>query len=123
MNINAKKAQDKLSQELSAAKLGKYAQAVAKPTLEALSTFCEQNEEFAQAVLQTDRTFAECVENAVKGAGESISDIEVYRRAVSFYFKGADVHFNMTIDLGDGSDSNETAKPPVSLSLDSLLDF
>lgn len=49
MNINAKKAQDKLSQELSAAKLGKYAQAVAKPTLEALKTFCEQNEEFAQA--------------------------------------------------------------------------
>ena len=42
MNINAKKAQDKLSQELSAAKLGKYAQAVAKPTLEALKTFCEQ---------------------------------------------------------------------------------
>ena len=41
MNINAKKAQDKLSQELSAAKLGKYAQAVAKPTLEALKTFCE----------------------------------------------------------------------------------
>lgn len=36
MNINAKKAQDKLSQELSAAKLGKYAQAVAKPTLEVL---------------------------------------------------------------------------------------
>ena len=52
MNINAKKAQDKLSQELSAAKLGKYAQAVAKPTLEVLKTFCEQNEEFAQAVLQ-----------------------------------------------------------------------
>lgn len=123
MNINAKKAQDKLSQELSVAKLGKYAQAVAKPTLEALSTFCEQNEEFAQAVLQTDRTFAECAENAVKGAGGSISDIEVYRRAVRFYFKGADVHFNMTIDLGDGSDSEETAKPPVSLSLDSLLDF
>lgn len=56
MNINAKKAQDKLSQELSAAKLGKYAQAVAKPTLETLKIFCEQNEEFAQAVLQTDRT-------------------------------------------------------------------
>lgn len=123
MNINTKKAQDKLSQELSAAKLGKYAQAVAKPTLEALKTFCEQNEEFAQAVLQTDRTFAECAENAVKGVRESISDIEVYRRAVRFYFKGADVHFNMTIDLGDGSDSEETAKPPVSLSLDSLLDF
>ena len=105
MNINAKKAQDKLSQELSAAKLGKYAQAVAKPTLEAL------------------KTFAECAENAVKGVRESISDIEVYRRAVSFYFKGADVHFNMTIDLGDGSDSEETAKPPVSLSLDGLLDF
>ena len=53
MNINAKKAQDKLSQELSVAKLGKRAQVVAKPTLEALKTFCEQNEEFAQAVLRT----------------------------------------------------------------------
>lgn len=70
MNINAKKAQDKLSQELSAAKLGKYAQAVAKPTLEALSTFCEQNEEFAQAVLQTDRTFAECAETLSRVQGE-----------------------------------------------------
>lgn len=30
MNINAKKAQDKLSQELSVAKLGKRAQVVAK---------------------------------------------------------------------------------------------
>ena len=83
MNINAKKAQDKLSQELSAAKLGKYAQAVAKPTLEVLKTFCEQNEEFAQAVLQTDRTFAACGENAVKGVRESISDIEVYYTAFS----------------------------------------
>lgn len=73
--------------------------------------------------MQTDRTFAECVENAVKGTGGGISDIEVYRRAVSFYFKGADVHFNMTIDLGDGSDDEETVRPSVSLSLDSLLDF
>ena len=60
MNINAKKAQDKLSQELSAAKLGKYAQAVAKPTLEALKTFCErvsEQNEFAQAVLRDGHDF------------------------------------------------------------------
>jgi|GEM_PF-247541 hypothetical protein len=124
INITAKKAQKKLSDELSAANLSRRAQVIAEPTLEALNTFCEQNEEFAQAVLQTDKTFAECAENAVKGAGGSLSDIEVYRKAVGFYFKGADVHFNMTIDLGDGSDiSEQTARPPVSLSLDSLLDF
>lgn len=124
INITAKKAQKKLSDELSAANLSRRAQVIAEPTLEALNTFCEQNEEFAQAVLQTNKTFAECAENAVKGAGGSLSDIEVYRKAVGFYFKGADVHFNMTIDLGDGSDIlKQTARPPVSLSLDSLLDF
>ena len=34
-----------------------------------------------------------------KGVGGSISDLEAYRRAVRFYFKGADVHFHMELDL------------------------
>lgn len=86
--------------------------------------------EFAQAVGQSSRTAAECVESAVRGCGTSISDIEVYRKAVQFYFEGATVHFNMTIDLGDEGFSNApehseqapgTAPGGLSLSLDDLL--
>lgn len=124
MNINAKKAQDKLFEEYTVAKLGKRAQVIAHPTLEALKNFCEQNEEFAQAVLQTDQTFAECVECTVKNAGNAISDIEVYRKAVEFYFPGAKVNFKMTIDLGDEGFSNSAENTDkLDLSLDSLLDF
>ena len=34
-----------------------------------------------------------------KGVGGSISDLEAYRRAVSFYFDGAKVKFQMVIEL------------------------
>ena len=34
-----------------------------------------------------------------KGVGNSISDLEAYRKAVQFYFKGADIRFHMVIDL------------------------
>ena len=95
---------------------------------EALSLFCDQNSEFAQAVKQSGRTATECVESAVRGCGNSISDIELYRRAAAFYFEDATVHFSMTIDLGDGGFSNAPTesladKPSggLSLSLDDLL--
>lgn len=34
-----------------------------------------------------------------KGCGSAISDLEAFRRAVRFYFPGADVKFNMTVNL------------------------
>ena len=112
-------------------KLSRHGAVVAEPVLNALCGFCEQNAEFAQAISQSGKSFKDCVESAVKGAGSAISDIDVYRRAVEFYFEGATVHFQMTIDLGDGGFSNEeTAEIPapadkpsggLSLSLDDLL--
>lgn len=126
-------AAEKIQSELSGAKLSAKGKAVAPSVAEALTTFCAQNAEFAQAVEQSGKTAAECVESTVKNCGGSISDIEVYRKAVQFYFEGATVHFSMTIDLGDEGFSN--AQPDnlgqirtdsdksggLSLSLDDLL--
>lgn len=124
-------AAEKIRSELSGAKLSAKGKAVAPSVAEALATFCDQNAEFAQAVGQSSRTAAECVESTVKNCGGSISDIEVYRKAAQFYFEGATVHFNMTIDLGDEGFSNApehseqapetTAAGGLSLSLDDLL--
>lgn len=65
---------------------------------DALLDFCRQNEEFAQAVVQGG-SFKDCMTAVAKGVGSSISDLEAYRRAVSFYFDGAKVIFSMTIQL------------------------
>ena len=116
-------AEEKIKTELSGAKLSRKGQAVAHAVEEALITFCAQNAEFAQAVEQSSGNAADCVESAVRGSGDSISDIEVYRKAVQFYFEGATVHFSMNIGLGDNGFSNTPApaQSALSLSLDDLL--
>lgn len=65
---------------------------------DALLSFAEQNEEFAQAIVQGG-SFADCMKAVAKGVGNSISDIEAYRKAVTFYFDGATVRFEMHIQL------------------------
>lgn len=114
--------QDKLDKEYEAAKLSQKGKAVGPSVLNVLKDFCAQNSEFAQAIMQSDKTVKDCIEYTVGKVGNSISDIEVYRKAVSFYFSGATVHFNMTIDLGDNGFSN-TGNKSVNLSLDNFLDF
>ena len=59
---------------------------------------CRQDEEFAQAVVQGG-SFQNCMKAVAKGVGGSISDLEAYRRAASFYFDGAKVQFTMSIQL------------------------
>lgn len=110
---------------------GRYQQAVANETAKALIQFCEQEPEFEQAIEQSGKSFRECLDSIVKGIGSSMSDLEVYTKAVKFYFSTATVHFNMTIDL---SGDNGHIDPPIimtqskpksslSVSLDELLDF
>lgn len=124
------KALEKLVIDLKDAKLSRHGKAVCGHVTKALKKFCRQNGEFARAVAQSDKTVVECVEATVKNAGTYLSDIEVYRRAASFWFEGAAVKFTMTIDLGDDGFSNapaENTAPEVtpqkglSLSLDELL--
>ena len=78
---------------------GSCQKAMMHATKDALLSFCRQDDEFAEAVAQGG-SFKDCMDTVAKDvAGGSISDLEAYRRAVQFYFKGADIHFQMTIDL------------------------
>ena len=56
----------------------------------------------------------------VKGVGNAISDLEVYRKAVQFYFEGADIRFEMKIDLC-ASVNGELEKESLAISLMDLI--
>lgn len=117
---------NRLKSEYEACKgLSRKGAVVGDAVLTALTGFCEQNGEFAQAVAQMskDKTVKDCIESTVKNTGNAVSDIEVYKKAVQFYFPGADIHFDMRIDLGDGGFSNDLPANSMKLSLDEFLDF
>lgn len=119
---------EKLTAELKNVKLGRRETEVKNAVLRTICKFCEQNAEFKQAIEQSGKSFADCLKATVKGAGASLEDLDVYKRAVAFYFPGADIKCTMTLDLGDGGFSNsETSTDADSgklqLDLDSLLDF
>ena len=77
----------------------------------ALAGFCKQDESFAQAVLDGG-TFAECIKYCTEGIGGStgISDIDIYRRAVQFYFPGAQVDFHISI-ITEGAETRIHEEP------------
>ena len=119
---------EKLTAELKNVKLGKYENVVKSYVLDEICIFAKQNSEFAQAIEQSDKSFADCLRASVAGVKEHISDLDCYKRAVAFYFPGADIKCTMTLDLGDnGFSNNETSTEADSgklqLDLDSLLDF
>ncbi len=126
------KAIEKLN-KLDEKKLSPKGKAVGKYVVKVLTDFCRQNTEFAQAIVQSSKTVNDCVEAAVKGSGNSISDFDVYSKAAAFWFEGATVKFTMTLDLGDGgfsnipegSDTPDISDTPkrLELALDDLLDF
>jgi len=78
---------------------------------EALDGFCKQDGEFAQAVVQGG-TFEDCMKAVAKNCGSSISDLEAFRRAVQFYFPGADVRFRMSVNLCAGAGAEEPELTP-----------
>lgn len=107
---------------------GRYQQAVAPDTAKALMLFCDQEPEFEQAIEQSDKTFQGCLDSVTKGIKQSCSDLEVYSKAVAFYFSTATVHFNMSIDLcGEKTippiTMTQSKKTVLNMSLDDLLDF
>lgn len=110
-------------------KLGKYENAVYEEVAAALYLFCEQSEEFARAVVDCDKSFEDCLKEICKGLGRSISDLNLYNKAVQFYFSGAFVKFTMTICMSeyefDEPEQTVSEKPKenIVLSLDSLLDW
>lgn len=88
----------KINQELAAFR-GDRAEAIMKNDVaRVLCDFCRQDQEFAQAVMQGG-TFASCMAAVAKNPGQGISDLTAYKRAVQFYFPGAGIEMQMTIDL------------------------
>lgn len=106
------KALEKLDSENKSFKGGKKEQAMQSAVLATLKNFCGQNEEFAQAVVQSSKTFSDCLKAVAAGTGTSISDLEAYKKAVQFYFPGADIKCTMTIDLIGAAAGD---KPPIEM--------
>lgn len=101
--------------------LSQKGQAVSGAVLDILQRFSEQEEEFAQAVVQSDKKIEECIEYTVKSAVNSISDLEVYKRAAEFYFPGAKVQMRLTIDLIGDAATPPTQKNKLDFSFDDLF--
>jgi hypothetical protein len=88
--------------------------------LEALTSFCKQDQEFAQAVVQGG-SFQECMTAVAKGTGNSISDLDAYQKAVRFYFPGAEIRWTMTIDLIGAAGEPEVKSGGIMLDLADFL--
>ena len=111
MNEYRDEALKKLRSEFQSGKYDKYGQVMKMDVLCQLESFIEQDEEFAQAVVQGG-TFEDCMKAVAKSCGQSLSDVEAYRRAVAFYFPGATVKMQLTIDLiGEAAEKKEEYKP------------
>ena len=100
---------------------GRKEEAMAVAVMATLKDFCVQNEEFAQAIVQGG-SFGDCMKAVAKGVGNSISDIDAYKKAVKFYFPGAKVSMKLGIDLiGAAADEKAADKAPSGGGL--ILDF
>ena len=120
-----------------------FAVAIGEHIKKALATFCEQNEEFARAVLDGGSA-NECIKSVADKirTRKSVSDFDVYQLAVKYYFPVAVVDFVMKIRMSEyepkAEQKEEKAeqteakaeqteqteqKTALDLSLDSLLDW
>ncbi len=128
MNEWYEQASKKLETERASGKYDQYASAMKGDVCKALELFCRQDGEFAQAVVQGG-AFEDCMKAVAKdarsyGNGHGIPDLEAFRRAVQFYFPGADVRFHMTLNLCGSVEDEEPEKPPkVERKILSLEDF
>ena len=117
-----RKLQDKAQREGAKSR---YATAVYDSVRDTLVGFCEQNAEFADAILQAEKTLGECCDTIMQKCGQSISDVEVYARAVNFYFPGAKVEMKMTVYMSEFEREGASAAKPkakvLDLSLEQLL--
>lgn len=95
-----KTAIDKITTELKDVS-GQKQNVVKHLVSDALISFCRKQPEFAQAVVQSDGTLKQCMDAVVKDCGNSLSDIEAYRRAVQFYFPGAVVDMQLTVSMSE----------------------
>lgn len=112
----ATKACEKIKKEKKTV-TGQKENAMAPAVCAMLNDFCLQEPEFAQAVVQGG-SIKECMNAVAKGVGSSISDLDAYKKAVQFFFPGAEIRMQMTIDLigitaGESDPVEKTPSVPV----------
>jgi len=95
---------EKIDEEFKSFKGDKKGEAVKQYVADTLKDFCKKNKDFAKVVYLTKRTLSDCIESAMRGCGNSISDIEVYRKVAKFYFPNSEVEFQMNIIVGEKPD-------------------
>lgn len=83
----------------------------------ALVSFCEQSSEFAEAVMAKGADLCGCVRSMkLPGRGLGyLSDFEVYRMAVQYFFDGADVEWSMKVSLPKSQSSAKTGVLDIKL--------
>ncbi|MEG1550636.1 MAG: Cas9 inhibitor AcrIIA9 family protein [Oscillospiraceae bacterium] len=115
---------EKLNKELEKFNGGYKERAISKYVCDTLKTFCKQDDEFAQAIVQTNKTISDCCKKIMEGCKNSIADIDVYKKAAEFYFLGAKVEFNMKINLAPSDDTSSDAHSEklINISLCDLFD-
>ena len=100
-------AAEKIAAELKGFTGGSKEKAVSKFAAETLTHFCEESAQFAEVVYKTRRTLSDCCGEVMKGTGNYVSDIDVYRGIVRAYFPNADVKFLMNIEINGAAPSEE----------------
>ena len=123
---------EKINRKEKPEKNDMFAAAIGEHIKKALTTFCEQNEEFARAVLDGGSA-NECIKSVADKirTRRTVSDFDVYQLAVKYYFPVAVVDFVMKIRMSEFEPKAEQTeqteqteqKTALDLSLDSLLDW
>lgn len=89
----------KIDSELKAYKGDRYGEAMKNKIAEVIKNWCNQNEEFAQAVAQGG-SFADCMKEVVKQVKGSYADSDSICPVVAeFYFPGAVVEETILIRM------------------------
>ena len=92
-------AAEKLRREMKSKNSAEPATMIQDKVAEALDLFCKQDDDLARAILNSNKTFAECCEEILKDTKQAqyISDELAYSRAVKFYIPDADIEFQMKV--------------------------
>lgn len=73
----------------------RYKEQLAPFIQNALTSFIEQSESFAEAVMKADKTLQGCVDSFK--TTQMMSDLDVYRKCVTYFFSDAKIEFSMKI--------------------------
>ena len=108
--------------DLKATKLDRMQEYLAPYVTDTCARFCEQNEDFAAAVMEQGKSLVGCLQ-ALKLPGQGLgycSDFDVYRMAAQYFFPEADVEYSMKISMPA---KNQTSAKILDLRFEDLLGF